>query len=515
MTRQSQLLAIASFLLSASPAPSLAETPGKLSPRERGDLAIQARAIFKKHCIECHSGGPGSRGNIVMLDHANLVAIGQPVPFVLPKKPDSSEVIQLIEDGSMPPGNRPKLSVGEIATLKRWIAEAAPRYPREFDEQYTLAAMLDDVNRQEEAAPYLRYVSLAHLVRDDLPIASLKTVENSFQQAFKRLRPDSPAPEPVDDAATLFRFDVRKMGWDGRELFLQMRKGAPDDLYPLTPYDLVLLEYPFGFRLPPDHPLAKRLSQYLRTARLIEPIAFLRADWLADKLVRGSPLADDVSSLQELAGALEAQGAPALNREKNMPCGPATRAFGGRNPVAAAARPETSLPILPLGSRYSGNCQAEPPPFAVKLEAINIKGQVVSSIKKDELFRLRATADRDLHFVLLMVWSDGTVRLQQTNKAGFLKKDEAVLLVPKERGAFQIADLLTGEPQGTEYFVLLASQTELPAPVLVKSRHSSGQDCQSQLRFPVSRFFFDPEAKAEGFDPSRIVRLVVPITVTE
>lgn len=499
------------LLLLASPALSRADAPAHLSARERGDLAIQARAILKKHCVECHSGDAGSRGTIAVLDHANLIAAAQPAPFVAPKNAAGSQIVQLIEDGSMPPGKQAKLSIGEIATLKRWIAEAAPLYPREFDDQYTLSVLLEDVNRQEAAAPYLRYVSLAHLIRDDAPVGILKNVENNLQAVLKRRHPDFPGAEPVDPAATLFRFDVRTLGWENHDLFFQTRKGAPDDLYPLTPYDVILLEYPYGFRLPPDHPLAKRLGNYLKSARQVEPVAFARMDWLAEKLAAGSPLADDVRSLEELRAALDAKKQPALNREKDMPCGPETRAFGGRNPVAAAPRSLASLPILPLGARYSGNCQPEPPPFNLKVEAINTSGKAIASVKKEEPFRLRASTDRDVHFVLLMVWSDGTVRLQPTNKGGFLKRDETTMLVPPDRGGFRIVDLLTGEPQGAEYFVLLASQSEVPTPVIVRSRHSTGQACEG--RYPVSRFFFDPDARAEGFDPAKVVRVVVPITV--
>jgi len=86
---------------------SRADEPAGLNHRDKGDLAIQARGILKKYCSECHSGEAGSRGTIVVLEHPKLVADGpNPIHFVLPKNAAGSQIIQFIEDGSMPPGNR-------------------------------------------------------------------------------------------------------------------------------------------------------------------------------------------------------------------------------------------------------------------------------------------------------------------------------------------------------------------------------------------------------------------------
>ena len=416
----------------------------------------------------------------------------------------------------MPPGNRPRLTGTDVDTLKKWIAESAPSYPPAFDDRRTLQVMLDDLDRQDpDTRPYLRYFSLAHLVGDNGPIANLGTVENRLRVALMWCNPQlRTPPTPVDDSATLFRFDLRAMGWDSRELFQRATRGE-SGLHPLTPYDLILLEYPHGFRLPSDHPLSPRLNAYLKASRAIEPIPYLRADWLGDRLARGTPLAEDLKSLADLRQVLEKQGFPALGQEDKLPAGPETRAFAGLNPVAPAAKPATTFPVLPLGAWYSGDCRAEPPPFDLKAEAVNADGKPVTTILKGAPFRLRVTADRDVRYVLLSVMADNTLMVQPTNKGGFLKAGETTLLAPANGESFRIASLLTGGPKATEYFVLLASPTELPAPTIVKSRHSSVLGGDDQLRFPISRFFFDPETKADGFDPARVVRIVVPITVTE
>ena len=192
------------------------------------------------------------------------------------------------------------------------------------------------------------------------------------------------------------------------------------------------------------------------------------------------------------------------------------RAFVIRDQVIDAIKPER-LPILPLGSWYSGDSRTEPPPFSIKLEAITTDSKPVKSLTKETLFQLRVTTDHDIHFVLLIVWSDGSVVVQGTNKNGLLSAGPPSRLLPvdkdnKAQGAFRISDIATGEVKAME-FVLLASTTELPTPTIVKSRHARTPTCEEELRFPISRFFFDAEAKRE-FDPSRVVRVVVPLEVT-
>jgi hypothetical protein len=415
----------------------------------------------------------------------------------------------------MPPGFRPRPTAEEIDALKKWIAESAPSYPVAFDNRNTLKVMLDDIDRQPPASiPYLRYLSLAHLVNDDGPQTNLGKVELNLRTALRWCKPElGTYPDTVDNSATLFRFDIRTMDWHSRELFFRAAKGT-SGLYPLTPYDVILLDYPHGFRLPPEDLLSIRLNQYFKIARPIQPIPFLRADWFGENLAKGTPLADDLKSLTALQKALKKKDFPPLGREDDMPCGPDTRPFAGKNPVMAVPAPEAN-PVVPLGSWYSGDCKAEPALFTLKGEVISASNlKPLKAVTTESPFRLRVSTDRDLHFVLLVVMSDGTVRVQDTNQGSFLKAGEPAILLPKDGEAFKIPSILTGEPKANEYFVLLASPTELPPPTIVKSRHAAYLTCEGKRQFPMSRFFFDPEIKKEGFEPSRVVRVIVPITVT-
>src|SRR5262245_59949028 len=72
----------------------------------KSDLTIQARAVLRKYCADCHHPDAGHFGEISVLDRAGLERAGR--PFLLPGKPTASQILQLIDGGSMPPGNRDK-----------------------------------------------------------------------------------------------------------------------------------------------------------------------------------------------------------------------------------------------------------------------------------------------------------------------------------------------------------------------------------------------------------------------
>ena len=93
---------------------------------EEEALAYQARAVLHKHCLNCHGAEQPKAGlNILNYD---LVVDGR--GLVLPKAaPEFSELFQRVEEGSMPPGNQPKLSLDEQQVLRKWLAAQALTSP--------------------------------------------------------------------------------------------------------------------------------------------------------------------------------------------------------------------------------------------------------------------------------------------------------------------------------------------------------------------------------------------------
>jgi len=499
-----QFLASVAAAMFAAPA-MCADEHIELSRRERGDLAIHARAILKQYCHECH-GGSKSRGAVQILDYKELIATN-PIPFVAPKNVPGSQIIQFLEDGSMPPGGRPRPSQADVDVLKKWIANSAPSFPVSFDDAGTIQTILDDLKSRGADGPFLRYFSFAHLISDKGPLPDLKKAEFDLKRALTMIGVGiDDFPQPVDDTATLFRFDIRKMGWENRQLFYRFDNRVAGDINSLSAYDVLLLDYPFGTTL-----VDKRFDDYFANAKLVRPIPYLRADWLSRSLLSGVnplPLADDLKSLTELSAALKQENFPGLGQEGKMPCGPKVRPFG-----AAAKKPEPNFPILPLSAWHSGDVQPDPPPFELSAELIDETGKALTTVTKDKPFQLRVNSKQKLRFVLLLVTADGTVRLQQTNKNGLLDKEESIL-TPGPGTPFKIADIVTGGKKATEYFVLLASETLLPPITIVRSRHGTSMECEKAGQFPMYRFLFDRTKTPEGFDPARVVRKVIPIPVT-
>ena len=146
-------------------------------------------------------------------------------------------------------------------------------------------------------------------------------------------------------------------------------RGGLTGIYRLTPYDLILLEYPHGFGVAPGDPIAGRLDEYFTAARLVPPRALLASG------VACGEAGNQVASRGRHAQPGRARsrphegGFPELGKETKMPCGPATRPFADKNPAPPAPRAEAVRPILPLSAWYSGDCQANAPPVKLTFEA--------------------------------------------------------------------------------------------------------------------------------------------------
>ena len=67
-----------------------------------------------------------------------------------------------------------------------------------FDDRTTLQEILNDLQKHPEAAPNLRYFSLAHLVRDDADLPDLKRIEFNLNKALTwcGVKPPAGAPRP-------------------------------------------------------------------------------------------------------------------------------------------------------------------------------------------------------------------------------------------------------------------------------------------------------------------------------
>jgi hypothetical protein len=485
-------------LLLAFAGPARADDLGRA--RERGNLAIEARAILRKYCADCH-GENLTRTDLSVLDHKQLIARGHPVPFVnLDDPAGRSQVIEFLEDGSMPPGGRPRPTPKELDTLKKWVGAKAPSYPKAFDDGTTLAVMLDDWSGQPaEVRPYLRYLSLT---KDGEPLPNLADLDGRLQKAILAASRKSISPDSVDDTATLFRIDIRALGWAAPDLFVRVEQGQPRaNVFPMVAFDLILLEYPHGF----TDPLNGRLREFLGVTKQLRPVPFLRADWFADTLAPKTPLADDLASLVQLAEAW----AKRKKDDELMPCGPAARPFLGARPVTVPAKVEGRTPIAPLGAWYAGNVTPEADTFGLKVEVLRPAKGIGNQIECGDEFYLRVSAERDARIVLLNVLATGDVGVIPLG-GGTRLETKKVRPIGSAPGKPFVAggSILTGRDSEVEHWVLVASDADVPPPVVVRSRHDEQEKCKTDNGRPVWRFVFD-----ERFDATRAERKVVPIIV--
>lgn len=468
--------------------------------RERGDLALAARHILHHYCRECHSG-PQTQGRFLALDYQQLTRADVAVPWVKPGLPAQSQIIQFLKEGSMPPANHPRPSDEEIDLLYRWIDIGAPPFPAVFDERYILEAIARDLTARRADTPFVRYVSLLHFAADRSTVAELVRWETELRSALRQCGIEQ--LEPIDAAATIFRYDVRAAFWHCRELFLRQHQGIPIGVYPLSPYDLILLDYPEFDRGQPVGTWPESIQKYLDAARMLRPVPYMRGDWLAVQLA-ASPLGDELRSLTALARELEQQQWPSLGREKETPCGPVPRPF---HPLKFSLPPNSRLPCT---AWYVPNASGSSlSPSFIAAELLDQHGQKkLDLVQKGQGFRLCVRTNKDIHFVLLMIWCTGHIEVQETNHGGFLKAGEHCL-TPREADAFRIADILTGEQQTREYFLLLASSQPLPPLAIVRSRHAELPSCNESRRYPIERFFLEQQPTAV------IERVLVPIPLRQ
>jgi uncharacterized membrane protein len=100
---------------------------GQVQPPSGEELARAALAAFEAKCVQCHGKDlPHPRSDFgVVNDLGRLVAAGE---YVIPGRPEDSEVWKEISDGDMPPDEAKAgpLTEEEERAIYAWIAAGAP-----------------------------------------------------------------------------------------------------------------------------------------------------------------------------------------------------------------------------------------------------------------------------------------------------------------------------------------------------------------------------------------------------
>ena len=104
--------------------------PNKPEPKKPEPKAVAAvpfakvSAIFKSNCLLCH-GDPTIKGGLDIRTVASIKKGGDSGPGIMPGVPAKSQLWMSIENGEMPPPNKPQLTEAEKKLIKDWIASGA------------------------------------------------------------------------------------------------------------------------------------------------------------------------------------------------------------------------------------------------------------------------------------------------------------------------------------------------------------------------------------------------------
>ncbi len=256
-------------------------------------LAVRGSELAKKYCYNCHGITFNGDASLNVMNRESL--INPDHGYVVEGNLDESLLWQRMDSGDMPPRGQPQPSAEERELIKQWIVSGAPmpqRQRREYVQwQNILQAMHDDLRAAEpEVRPYYRYFTLTHLYNNVEGVTELemRLYRAALAKALNSVswQPDLIVPHALDPEQTLFRIDIRNLGWG-------------DDKW-----RMLLQNYPYGlsFGEVANDTIAKLdddIGLYTKT-----PLCHVRADWFVVRGLR-PPLYNKLLDLPATAGELE------------------------------------------------------------------------------------------------------------------------------------------------------------------------------------------------------------------
>lgn len=181
------------------------------------------RPILKAHCFHCHGDEPDPKGQLDLRLVRAMRLGGDSGPAITPGKHAESLLIERVESGEMPPGDK-KLSATERATLARWIDQGAPTARPEPENVASADAVTEEERRfwsfqpiGRPTAPQLASAGMVRTPIDAFLLAELQRNGLSFS--------------PEADKRTLIRrayFDLLGLPPTPDEIALFLADEAPD-----------------------------------------------------------------------------------------------------------------------------------------------------------------------------------------------------------------------------------------------------------------------------------------------
>ncbi|WP_020470060.1 hypothetical protein [Zavarzinella formosa] len=441
------------------------------------DRIIRVRGILQKHCAACHGENPGE-GRLSVVDHPSLLKM-RPVPTVQPREVAVSQLVTLIEEGSMPPGNRPKLSAEETGVIREWITDGAGAYPASFRDEFAWNVIADDAKRLSPAEiPVTRYLTMHHLVGDNGTGDFAATRTELLRQVRRLIRSNEKSLQPVDPTGAVFRLNLRDAGWSQQPFVeLDSKLMKTNTSVNADVFDAFLLDYPLG-RFPAGTPAGDSLAgSYLSKAKMARPVPFVYADWFA-YLLTGTPLGKEVATLLKPTEIT----LPAGLTDKRLPV-PADRVGTGTDIPAVDAWTVTDPSGKP--SAIGG----------LEFYLMNSKtGQKTTDFKPGDQVKIHLKADVSIYFEV--VWEDHNGDLNTWSD-----KVSSLLGGKVFEGNFPEKDGELSDEEGIERLTLFVSTREFSKGQAWRSRNAEPKGVD---RFVHPFFLFDVKDGKYSFQQSSV-----------
>jgi serine/threonine-protein kinase len=193
------------------------------------EMGKQVQDILRVNCGNCHIGQGASGDMGFILDLDQLITSGK----VVPGNKEDSQIFVRMQQQTMPPAfervQRPTYGqidlVGQfIDQLDSALDEGSNCEPEQFmDIDQQIQAMANDIARQDaEDQPFIRYLTINYSSNAGECGRALQRQRYALFKGINSVSTETTVgnPQPIDDAETIYRIDIRDYDWD-REIDLQ------------------------------------------------------------------------------------------------------------------------------------------------------------------------------------------------------------------------------------------------------------------------------------------------------
>ncbi len=206
------------------PAPGAAKA-SDIAAAPEDPTAAKVYALFERHCARCHQAGkldtklPARRiGNILNLD-----ALATDRSLVRPGNPDGSRLYTVLQSRQTPhdfPVD--EIGGGELDAVRQWLQTVKADQSCQGRTPVTRTAITDAIRSalsQSAGAAQHRFLTLTHLYNACATDQEMQVYREAVGRVINSLSwgLEPAVVEPVDEAKTILKVDISKLGWSSKQ----------------------------------------------------------------------------------------------------------------------------------------------------------------------------------------------------------------------------------------------------------------------------------------------------------